>query len=163
MSAVSYALEGATGVIRIDNPPVNALSQAVRLGLLEALARAQADASQAILLICEGATFVASADIREFGQPPQPPSQLAVLAAIENSHKPVIAAMHGNALGGGLELALACHYRCAVPSAKFGLPEVKLGILPGAGGTQKMPRLMGVKAALDFMTAGLPIPAAQAL
>jgi 3-hydroxyacyl-CoA dehydrogenase len=163
MSAVSYALEGATGVIRIDNPPVNALSRAVRQGLLEALASAQADASQAILLICEGATFVAGADIREFGKPPQPPSLLAVLAAIENSPKPVIAAMHGNALGGGLELALACHYRCAVPGAKLGLPEVKLGILPGAGGTQKVPRLMGVEAALELMTSGTPISAAQAL
>ncbi|TPW01729.1 MAG: fadN, partial [Alphaproteobacteria bacterium] len=159
---VNYALEGAVGVIRMDNPPVNALSQELRQGLMEALATAQKDASRAILLLCAGSTFVAGADIREFGKPPQPPSLLAVLDALENSRKPVIAAMHGTTLGGGLELALACHYRCAVPSAKFGLPEVKLGILPGAGGTQKMPRLMGVEAALELMTSGAPIAATQA-
>ena len=162
MSVVNYQLEGDVGVIKVNNPPVNALSQALRQGLSESLKKAQSDASKAILIICEGRTFIAGADITEFGKPPMEPSLPSVLDNIENSKKPVIAAIHGTALGGGLEVALSCHYRCAVPSAKVGLPEVKLGILPGAGGTQRAPRLMGVEAALDFITKGDPISASNA-
>ncbi|MGI1677107.1 MAG: enoyl-CoA hydratase/isomerase family protein [Cellvibrionaceae bacterium] len=162
MSVVNYELQGDVGVIKINNPPVNALSQALRQGLSEALAVAQSDASKAVLVICEGRTFIAGADITEFGKPPKEPSLPAVLDAIENSKKPVVAAIHGTALGGGLEVALACHYRCALPTAKVGLPEVKLGILPGAGGTQRAPRLMGVEAALDLITSGNPIAAKKA-
>jgi 3-hydroxyacyl-CoA dehydrogenase len=162
MSVVTYELQGDVGVIKVNNPPVNALSQAVRQGLQESLAQAQSDASKAVLILCEGRTFIAGADITEFGKPPKEPSLPAVLEDLENSQKPVIAAIHGTALGGGLEVALACHYRCAVPSAKVGLPEVKLGILPGGGGTQRAPRLMGVEAALDLMTSGNPISAKKA-
>ena len=161
MSVVNYELQGEVGVIKVNNPPVNALSQALRQGLSEALTTAQSDTSKAILIICEGRTFIAGADITEFGKPPKEPSLPAVLDQIEDSQKPVIAAIHGTALGGGLEVCLACHYRCALPSAKVGLPEVKLGILPGAGGTQRGPRLMGVEAALDLITKGDPISAAK--
>lgn len=163
MSVVTYELQGDVGVIKVNNPPVNALSQAVRQGLKESLAQAQGDASKAVVILCEGRTFIAGADITEFGKPPKDPSLPAVLEDLENSQKPVIAAIHGTALGGGLEVALACHYRCAIPSAKVGLPEVKLGILPGAGGTQRAPRLMGVEAALDLITSGNPISAKKAV
>ncbi|GAB1258748.1 3-hydroxyacyl-CoA dehydrogenase NAD-binding domain-containing protein [Aurantivibrio plasticivorans] len=162
MSVVNYELQDDIGVIKINNPPVNALSQALRQGLTEGLAQAQSDASKAVVLVCEGRTFIAGADITEFGKPPKEPSLPSVLDAIENSQKPVIAAIHGTALGGGLEVALACHYRVAIPSAKVGLPEVNLGILPGAGGTQRAPRLMGVEAALDLITSGRPIAAKKA-
>ncbi|PKG98536.1 3-hydroxyacyl-CoA dehydrogenase NAD-binding domain-containing protein [Paraglaciecola sp. MB-3u-78] len=163
MSVVSYQLEGDIGVIRLNNPPVNALSHALRSGIQEAVIQAKTDGSLALVLICEGRTFIAGADISEFGQPPQHPSLQELLVIIEASQKPIIAAIHGTALGGGLETALACHYRCALPSAEVGLPEVKLGLLPGAGGTQRVPRLTGVKAALDLMTSGTPIAAAKAL
>lgn len=163
MSVVNYEIQDSIGVIKANNPPVNALSQALRQGLLEALTTAQNDESKALLIICEGRTFIAGADITEFGKPPMKPSLPDVLDAIENSNKPVIAAIHGTALGGGLEVALACHYRCALASAKVGLPEVKLGILPGAGGTQRAPRLMGVEAALDLITKGDPISAKKGL
>jgi 3-hydroxyacyl-CoA dehydrogenase len=163
MSVVSYQLEGDIGVIRLNNPPVNALSHALRSGIQEAVIQAKTDGSLALVLICEGRTFIAGADISEFGQPPQHPSLQELLVIIEASQKPIIAAIHGTALGGGLETALACHYRCALPSAEVGLPEVKLGLLPGAGGTQRVPRLTGVKAALDLMTSGAPIAAAKAL
>lgn len=161
-NSVRYELVEGIGVITVDNPPVNALSHAVRAGLLEAVRRAQADASEAVLLICAGRTFIAGADISEFGQPPQAPLLPEVLSAIEASRKLVVAAIHGTALGGGLETALACHYRCALPSAQVGLPEVKLGLLPGAGGTQRVPRVAGVRAALEFITNGTPVSAAQA-
>jgi 3-hydroxyacyl-CoA dehydrogenase len=163
MSVVSYQLEGDTGVIRLNNPPVNALSHVLRTGIQDAVAQAQNDASLAVVLICDGRTFIAGADISEFGQPPMLPSLPELLNVIEASQKPIIAAIHGTALGGGLETALACHYRCALPTAQVGLPEVKLGLLPGAGGTQRVPRLAGVKAALDLMTTGAPISAAKAL
>jgi 3-hydroxyacyl-CoA dehydrogenase len=163
MSVVSYQLEGDIGVIRLNNPPVNALSHALRSGIQDAVTQAQDDASLALVLMCEGRTFIAGADISEFGKPPISPSLSDLLIVIEASKKPIIAAIHGTALGGGLETALACHYRCALPSAQVGLPEVKLGLLPGAGGTQRVPRLTGVKAALDLMTTGAPIAAAQAL
>jgi 3-hydroxyacyl-CoA dehydrogenase len=115
-SIVSYQLTDQLGIIRIDNPPVNALSQAVRAGLMAALEQARADASQALLILCQGRTFIAGADISEFGKPPQTPHLPDVIAAIENFPKPVVAALHGNALGGGLEFALAAHYRCALPA-----------------------------------------------
>jgi 3-hydroxyacyl-CoA dehydrogenase len=161
-SVVSYEIVNNIGVIKVDSPPVNALSQAVREGILDAVNAAQKDDTDAIVLMCEGRTFIAGADITEFGKPPRDPSLPAVLGALENSSKLVVAAIHGTALGGGLETALACHYRCAVPSAKVGLPEVKLGILPGAGGTQRVPRIAGVKAALEMITSGNPIAAAKA-
>ncbi len=159
---VSYQLQENIGVISVNSPPVNALSQAVRQGILEGIKAAQADDSDAIVIRCEGRTFIAGADITEFGKPPLDPWLPEVLVAIENSKKPVIAAIHGTALGGGFEVALACHYRCAVASAKVGLPEVKLGLLPGAGGTQRVPRVAGVKAALDMITSGNPVAAPKA-
>ena len=161
-SPVHYELHGNIGVITVNNPPVNALSLAVRQGMLEAINTAQDDASQAVVIVCDGRTFIAGADITEFGKPPMEPYLPDLLNTIESSSKPVIAAVHGTALGGGLETALAAHYRCAVASAKVGLPEVKLGLLPGAGGTQRLPRLAGIKASLDLMTSGVPITAAEA-
>ncbi|MDT8427561.1 MAG: 3-hydroxyacyl-CoA dehydrogenase NAD-binding domain-containing protein [Pseudomonadales bacterium] len=161
-TVVSYEIIDNIGVISINNPPVNALSHALREGLDQAVKAAQQDSSEAIVLFCEGRTFIAGADITEFGKPPKEPGLHEVLVTIENSSKPVIAAIHGTALGGGFETALACHYRCAVASAKVGLPEVKLGILPGAGGTQRVPRVAGVKAALDMITSGNPVSATAA-
>ena len=160
---VSYELIDNIGVISVNNPPVNALAQVVREGIHTAIQSAQQDESEAIVLYCEGRTFIAGADITEFGKPPQEPGLPVVLGAIENSSKAVIAAIHGTALGGGFEVSLACHYRCAIPSAKEGLPEVKLGLLPGAGGTQRAPRIAGVKAALDMITSGNPVGASKAL
>ena len=160
---VSYQLQGNIGVISVNNPPVNALSQAVRQGLLDAINEAQTDASEAVVILCEGRTFIAGADITEFGKPLMDPWLPELLDIIENSSKLVVAAIHGTALGGGLETALAAHYRCAVASARIGLPEVKLGLLPGAGGTQRMPRLAGVKASLDLITSGVPISVSQGL
>lgn len=160
---VSYHRIDELGVITINNPPVNALSHGVRQGIFDAVAQAQGDESKAVVILCEGRTFVAGSDISEFGKPIQEPSLPQVNAAIESSSKPVIAAIHGNALGGGFELTLSCHYRCAVPSAFVGLPEVTLGLLPGAGGTQRVPRLVGVKPALDMMTSGQKISADNAL
>lgn len=146
-----------------DNPPVNALGHAVRSGLAEAIAKANADGGvKAIVIACDGRTFFAGADITEFGKPLQPPGLPEVCDAIEASEKPVIAAIHGTALGGGLEIALACHYRVAVASARLGLPEVKLGLLPGAGGTQRLPRLIGAEAALGMIVSGNPVGAKQA-
>jgi 3-hydroxyacyl-CoA dehydrogenase len=161
-NVVSYELVGNIGVISVNSPPVNALSQGVREGILNAVNAAQEDGSEAIVLRCEGRTFIAGADITEFGKPPMEPGLPEVLGAIENSKKPVIAAIHGTALGGGFEVALACHYRCAIASAKVGLPEVKLGLLPGAGGTQRVPRVAGVQVALDMITSGNPVAAAKA-
>jgi 3-hydroxyacyl-CoA dehydrogenase len=163
MSVVSYELVGDVGVIRLNNPPVNALSHALRTGVQDAVSKAQDDSSLALVLICEGRTFIAGADISEFGKAPMMPSLPELLIDIESSKKPIIAAIHGTALGGGLETALACHYRCALPNAQVGLPEVKLGLLPGAGGTQRVPRLVGVNAALDLITSGTPISASKAL
>ncbi len=151
-------------VVVIDHPPVNALSATVRRTLSEAIAQAQTDTRvRAILLIGAGKNFIAGADIREFGKPPQPPLLPDLCNQIEASVKPVIAALHGAALGGGLEIALAAHYRVALASAKLGLPEVNLGLLPGAGGTQRAPRLMGAAAALDLMLSGKPLSADAAL
>ena len=161
---VSMEQHGQIAVITIDNPPVNALSQAVRQGVLDSIATTNADTkTQGIIAHCAGMTFVAGADIKEFGKPPMEPHLPDVLAAVEQSAKPVLALLHGNALGGGLELALACHYRLAQASAKFGLPEVNLGLIPGAGGTQRLPRLIGVNAALSIITSGKPVTATAAL
>jgi 3-hydroxyacyl-CoA dehydrogenase len=160
---VSYEAQGTVGVITVDSPPVNALSQGVRAGIQGGIEAAVADDSvNAIVLACAGRTFIAGADITEFGKPPKEPALNDVIATIESSNKPVVAAIHGTALGGGLETALGCHYRVAVPSAKVGLPEVKLGILPGAGGTQRLPRVVGVQKALEFITSGVHVPATQA-
>ncbi len=160
---VSLDRRGPVGLITIDNPPVNALSHAVRLGICETLeAAARDDKIHAIVLICEGRTFIAGADIREFGKPLQDPWLPEVLAQLEAMDKPTVAAMHGTVLGGGLETAMCCHYRLAVPTTKLGLPEVNLGLLPGAGGTQRLPRLVGARHALDIMTSGKPIDAASA-
>ena len=161
-SPVSYELVEEIGVITVDNPPVNALSQVVRQGIHDAVRLGQTDASKAILILCAGRTFIAGADIREFGQPPQEPYLPDLCAEIENSSKLVVAALHGTALGGGFEVALGCHYRCALPTARVGLPEVKLGLLPGAGGTQRTPRLAGAMAALDLITSGNPVDAGRA-
>lgn len=165
MSAVvSYHAAGSTGVITIDSPPVNALSVAVRQGLLDALGAGLSDNGvNSLVLICAGRTFIAGADITEFDRPPAAPWLDEVIAAFEASTKPIVAALHGTALGGGLETALGCHYRVAVPAAKCGLPEVSLGLVPGAGGTQRLPRLVGPEAALEMIASGLPIGAARAL
>jgi 3-hydroxyacyl-CoA dehydrogenase len=157
-------MEGDVLVVTSDNPPVNALGHAVRAGLADAIASAaKRDDVRAVVIRCEGRTFFAGADITEFGKPPQPPSLPWVIDAIEALPKPVVAAIHGTALGGGLEIALGCHYRIAVPSARLGLPEVKLGILPGAGGTQRLPRVIGAPEALRMIVTGDPIGAQRAL
>jgi len=161
---VTYQREGAIGVIAVNYPPVNALSQVMRSGLLAALDEGQNDAdAKALLLVCEGKTFIAGADIREFGQPMQEPALPSVVDALESSDKPIIAAIHGTALGGGLEVALGCDYRVALDSARVGLPEVKLGLLPGAGGTQRLPRLAGARKSLEMITSGDFVPAGDAL
>jgi len=150
-------------VIISDNPPVNALGQAVRAGLTDGIAEALSDDSvEAVVIRCDGRTFFAGADITEFGKAPQGPSLPEALDKLEASEKPVVAAIHGTALGGGCEVALACHYRVAVPSAKLGLPEVKLGLIPGAAGTQRLPRLVGAEAALPLVAIGNPISAKKA-
>ncbi|MBX3510043.1 MAG: enoyl-CoA hydratase/isomerase family protein [Hyphomonadaceae bacterium] len=161
--SVTTRRDGDVLVITSNNPPVNALGHGVRAGLLAGVQEAAADpAVKAVVIRCEGRTFHAGADITEFGKPPLAPSLPEVCDAIEASAKPIVAAVHGTALGGGAEIALACHYRVAAASAKLGLPEVKLGILPGAGGTQRLPRLVGVEAALPMIVSGDPISAERA-
>jgi len=162
--SVDLAARGRVAVLTVDNPPVNALSQHVRKGLHDGIKQATADgAVQAIVIVCAGRTFIAGADITEFGKPPSEPSLHVVLDLIEGSPKPVVSAIHGTALGGGLEVTLACHYRVGVKGARFGLPEVKLGLLPGAGGTQRLPRVVGVEKGLQMMVSGDPIGADEAL
>ena len=161
-TSVSYSTTDRIGTILVDSPPVNALSHSVRQGLVNALNAAAADDTEIVILRCEGRTFIAGADITEFGKPPQAPALATVLEALESHPKPVIAAIHGTALGGGLELALCCDYRLAVETAKVGLPEVNLGLLPGAGGTQRLPRLTGLKTAIDMITGGRPLNASDA-
>ena len=162
-ASVDLRRDGDVAVITVDNPPVNALKHEVRAGLIEAMQQAHDDAAvKAVVIACAGGTFFAGADITEFGKPPQAPSLHDVIAAIEAIPKPVVAALHGTALGGGFELALACHFRVAAPSARVGLPEVKLGLLPGAGGTQRLPRLVGPEKALQIIVTGEPIGAAEA-
>ncbi len=163
-SVTDLSKDGDIAVITLNSPPVNALSAAVRDGLKGAFDAAIKDpAVKAIVLICEGKTFIAGADISEFGKPPQGASLFEVEDTIESAPKPVIAAIHGTALGGGLEVALCAHYRIAVPSAKCGLPEVNIGILPGAGGTQRLPRIVGVEEALAMVTSGKHVGAKQSL
>jgi 3-hydroxyacyl-CoA dehydrogenase len=168
MTAITKSVDldrrGRVAVLTVNNPPVNALSQHVRQGLRDGVQQAIADAAVgAIVITCAGRTFIAGADITEFGKPPQAPGLHEVLDLIEGSSKPVVAAVHGTALGGGLEVTLACHYRVGVKDARFGLPEVKLGILPGAGGTQRLPRVVGVEKGLAMMVSGDPIRADEAL
>jgi 3-hydroxyacyl-CoA dehydrogenase len=168
MSAINdvtdLANEGEIAVLTLNSPPVNALSAPVRDGLADGFKKAIADANtKAIVLVCEGKTFIAGADISEFGKAPKGASLFDVQNVIENSPKPVIAAIHGTALGGGLEVALTCHYRVAVPSARCGLPEVNLGLLPGAGGTQRLPRIVGPEKALEMVTSGQHVPAKACL
>jgi 3-hydroxyacyl-CoA dehydrogenase len=154
---------GDIAVLTIDNPPVNALSHSVRVGLLEILPRIEADEGvKAIVLLCAGPTFSAGADVREFGSPPRDPIMAVAMQALDQSKKLTVAAIHGQALGGGLETALVFDYRCATPSAKVGLPEIKLGLFPGGGGTQRLPRLIGLQAATDLILTGDAIGAAQA-
>ena len=156
--------QDAVAIVTVDSPPVNALSAAVRRGIFEQIKTAAGDPQvQAIVLTCAGRTFIAGADITEFGKPPQPPGLNEVIAAMEDSPKPVVAAIHGTALGGGLETALGAHFRVAVKEAKLGLPEVKLGLLPGAGGTQRLPRAVGPELAVKMIVGGNPIGAAEAL
>ncbi len=158
------AADGGVAVITLDSPPVNALSANVRTGLFEAFGQAIESDAIAIVLICAGRTFIAGADITEFGGASAEAASLTdVQNLMESSPKPVVAAIHGTALGGGLEVALCAHYRIAVPSAKCGLPEVHLGLLPGAGGTQRLPRIVGAQKALEFMTAGTHVAAADCL
>lgn len=159
----SLEIEDGIAVLSFNSPPVNALSVVVREGLRDGVAAVKADPSaRALVIICEGRTFFAGFDIVEFDTGLKQPNLLDVLTEIEFSSKPVVAAIHGTALGGGLELALACHYRMAVPSAKLGLPEVNLGLLPAGGGTQRLPRIVGVETALDMITSGRPIGAEAA-
>jgi 3-hydroxyacyl-CoA dehydrogenase len=159
-SPISMRKHGDVLIVLSNNPPVNALSTAVRQGLVDAIATGEADDSvKAIVIACEGQTFFAGADIKEFGKAPQDPWLPVVVDTIENCSKPVVAAIHGTAFGGGLEVALGCHYRVAVPAAKLGTPEVKLGLLPGAGGTQRLPRVVGVRKALEMTATGTPIRA----
>jgi 3-hydroxyacyl-CoA dehydrogenase len=160
---VALERRGDIEVITIDNPPVNAFSHAVRAALMDAIVEADTSDSRVIVLRCAGRTYVAGADITEFGKPPKDPWLPELLNRIENCSKPVVAALHGTALGGGLESAIASHYRIAAPDTRMGFPEVLLGLLPGAGGTQRAPRLMGVEVALDFIVAGKPIGAEAAL
>ena len=161
---VTLRRDGEIAIIESDNPPVNALGQAVRAGLEARFREAFADPEvKGVVLACKGRTFHAGADITEFDKPPVPPALSEVIDLIETADRPVVAAIHGTSLGGGFELALGCHFRVAVPSAKVGLPEVKLGILPGAGGTQRLPRLIGPIEALGPIVSGDPIPAPKAM
>ncbi len=161
---VNVAREGAIAVITVDNPPVNALKHDMRVGLIEAFNRVRDDKSvEAVVLTAAGRTFIAGADITEFDKPPRTPATGDVIDAIESMPKPVIAALHGTPLGGGLEVALGCHFRIASPGTRLGLPEIKLGLIPGAGGTQRLPRLVGMSKAMEMILSGNPIPAEQAL
>lgn len=160
---VAFRTHGRIAVAMIDHPPVNAMSHSVRAGLVDAVQRVEADENLgALVIMCAGKSFITGADIKEFGRPLADPQLGEVIDRIENASKPVIAAIHGAALGGGLELALACHYRIAAPSAKIGLPEVTLGIMPGAGGTQRLPRLIGLEQAVRMITEGNRVTAPQA-
>ncbi|MFN3263141.1 MAG: 3-hydroxyacyl-CoA dehydrogenase NAD-binding domain-containing protein [Pikeienuella sp.] len=159
---VTVAFDGDLALVTVDNPPVNALRQAVRVGLVNAVKAVEESPAKAAVLLCAGRTFIAGADIREFDMGPLLPHLTDVVGTIEMCSKPWIAAIHGTALGGGLEVALGCHYRVASPSAKMGLPEVHLGILPGAGGTQRLPRIVGAEAAVEMITTGAPVSAAKA-
>ena len=161
--SVRLERDGDVALVIVNNPPVNALSWHVRQGLFDGMTQAVESGAKAIVVICDGRTFIAGADISEFGgNVPKAAGLQEVQAAMEDAPIPVIAAIHGTALGGGLEVALCAHYRVSVPSARFGLPEVNLGLLPGAGGTQRLPRLVGVPKALEMMTTGRHVSSAEA-
>ena len=160
---VHFKSRGRIAVITVDHAPVNALGRDVRAGLIEAIERFEADGSEIAVVHGAGRLFIGGADISEFGKPPMEPSLPDVVNRIEACTKPVVAAIHGAALGGGLEIALGAHYRVAVPGAQLGLPETKLGVIPGAGGTQRTPRLIGAEAAIEMATTGTPVPAAKAV
>ena len=161
--SVSLDRQGRIAVVTVNNPPVNALSHHVRQGLRDAINQAAGDSgAAAIVIACAGRTFIAGADITEFGKPPQEPTLSQVQDVIERGPKPIVAAIHGTALGGGLELAMTCHWRVAVKTARLGQPEVKLGLIPGAGGTQRLPRLVGVDKALAMIVGGDPIGGEEA-
>jgi 3-hydroxyacyl-CoA dehydrogenase len=162
--SVQFEKRDAVAVAIVDRPPVNAIDSSVRAGLLAAVKQAEADSSiRALVVACRGRTFMSGADLSELGSEIKPPSYPETLAALENCPIPVIAALHGTALGGGLEIAMACHYRCAAREARMGMPEITLGILPGAGGTQRLPRLVGGEQALELLLKGAPITAQSAL
>ena len=161
---VTLTRDGDIAVVTVNNPPVNALGTAVRQGLFAAMEQVDADdAIKAAIIIGSGRTFPAGADIREFGQSPQPPALWEVCTRIEETTKPVIAALHGTALGGGLEISLGAHYRIADPKARVGLPEVLIGVMPGAGGTIRLPRLIGHSRAMDLILTGRAVDAQEAL
>jgi len=161
---VTYSVHGAVAEALIDNPPVNATSASVRSGLAQAIRTMESDpAVSALVIRCAGKTFIAGADIKEFGKPMADPGLPEVMAMMDRATKPIVAAVHGTVLGGGFEVALACHYRIAAPGTKFGFPEVKLGLMPGGGGTQRTPRLAGLAAAIPLLTQGNPIGAQEAL
>ncbi len=162
--SVSFEMHGDIAVALVDRPPVNAIDSSIRAGLLSAATRATSDSAvNALVLACRGRTFMSGADLSELGSAIPPPSYADVLHALESCTKPVVAAMHGTTLGGGLEVAMACHYRCATRAARFGMPEITLGILPGAGGTQRLPRLVGLENALELLLSGTPVDSARAL
>lgn len=161
---ITITRQASIALVTIDHPPVNALARAVRQGLVDAVATLDAEPGiDAVVLTCAGRTFIAGADVSEFDKPPEAPHLPDVVAAIETAAKPWIAAIHGSALGGGLEIALGCAWRLAVTDASLGLPEVRLGLIPGAGGTVRLPRLVGVEAAIDMVTTGTPMKAPKAL
>ena len=161
---VRLEIVDGVGLVLIDSPPVNATSQAVRAGILRSILSAQADPRvEAVVIACEGRTFIAGGDIREFGKPPLEPQLPHVCNSIEALTKPVVAAVHGTALGGGFEIALSCHARVIDKKARIGLPEVKLGLAPGAGGTQRLPRIAGMLWALDVITSGRQVSAEEAV
>ena len=160
---INQTRDGSVAVITIDNPPVNAIKHDVRVGLIEAFNQARDDKTiEAVVLTAAGRTFTAGADITEFDLPPRNPTTSDVIDVIEAMPKPVVAALHGTPLGGGLEIALGCHFRIAAAGTRLGLPEIKLGLIPGAGGTQKLPRLVGMDKAMAMILSGDPIPAKDA-
>jgi len=161
LNPVTLKVEDDVAVITVDSPPVNTINAAVRAGLFAAIAEIRARSGvAAVVLVCEGSTFFSGADIGEFAGPPKEAEFRDLFRQLEQLPVPVVAGMHGVAMGGGLEIALACHYRVAAPDARFGLPEVTLGVIPGAGGTQRMPRLIGVERALDLILAARPVDVA---
>jgi 3-hydroxyacyl-CoA dehydrogenase len=163
MSILSIRRDSNIAIVTIDNPPVNALSQALRQALWNAVVEIDSDDSvDAVLLTCAGRTFIAGADVSEFSKPPMEPHLPDLVAHIESATKPWAAAIHGNALGGGFEIALGCRFRVAQMSAKIGLPEVTLGLIPGASGTVRTPRLCGIETAIELITSGKPISAKRA-
>src|SRR5882672_11440551 len=164
MSTTIYELRGAVAVIAMNTPPVNGLGFDLRRGIVEGLARAEADAkAKAVVLIGSTRAFSGGADIREFGSPKASadPTLNTVIRALESAKKPIVAAVAGACMGGGLELAMGCHFRVAAKGAQIALPEVKLGLMPGAGGTQRLPRLIGAEAALNMIVSGNPVPSEQ--